>query len=457
MTTREKVDQLESELKVEDLKVNAFGKSFQLYPWLKGRLFHKMITGHETMQKRDLKLYLKQLGSVFYGLHNLFRKYDVWAFSSSVERRKVNEKYYDKLFDFIGNETGKKMLLIETRIFVYHRYRDIASKYAISRSFFMLFEELYGRLFVRNPNINDQDLLRNINSKVEGGVDHRTIIRKYLAQYRLMKFWLRILPNPKVVFVSVGYTCFGYIKAFKEKGIKVVEVQHGVITGNHHAYYYKKEFDQDQFPDFLLTNGKKELSVFDDSNKFPVKKVIPVGSFIIDHYSEKLSSRPERNKPMVLFALQDGVMGDKLIEFILELKNKGGEHLQILVQPRRNQKEFYLNRYPDLIDVDFSTEDFYTSVVKADLHCTVYSTTAIESLSLGVPNILVNIDNQSIEQLGTVLGSNPYTKVVENTEDFLNRFKSLIDSDPELIKKSNEENIMVNYKENITSFIKNNC
>ena len=36
-----------------------------------------------------------------------------------------------------------------------------------------------------------------------------------------MRLLLHILPNPKVVLLSVSYTNFGYVRAFKEKGIKV--------------------------------------------------------------------------------------------------------------------------------------------------------------------------------------------------------------------------------------------
>jgi hypothetical protein len=454
MTTREKVEQLEGELNVTDLKVKIFGQEFQVYPWLKGRLFYKIITGNETLQKRDFKLYWKQITSIFYGIFNLFRRYDIWAFSTSIERRRIEGKQYDKLFDYIGNNSGCKTLLIEMRIFSYYPYRTIASRYAISRSFFFLFEEVYGRLFLRHINVNNPELLHAINAKVSEGIDHRTLLRKYLAQYRLMKFWLKILPKPKLVMLSVGYTNFGYIKAFKENGIKVAEVQHGVITKNHHAYCYNKEFNSDQFPDYLLTIGRKEKAVFDATNKFPVGRVIPVGSFIIDYYASSRTVSRKNKKPLVLFTLQDGQMGEKFIEFILGFDVAEYDQFDILIQPRRNSKEYYLKRFPKLETVEFSSQDFYSTVIKADLHCTVYSTTAIESLSLGVPNILVNIDDQSVEQLDEVLGGNQFTKVVENHAAFLDALMLLEHSDPEAVKRSNEENIMVNYKENILKFLK---
>jgi len=71
-----------------------------------------------------------------------------------------------------------------------------------------------------------------------------------------------------------------------------------------------------------------------------------------------------------------------------------------------------------------------------------------------VPNILVNIDEQSVEQLDEVLGGNQFTKVVENHAAFLDAVMLLEHSDPEAVKRSNEENIMVNYKENILKFLK---
>jgi hypothetical protein len=254
--------------------------------------------------------------------------------------------------------------------------------------------------------------------------------------------------------MSVGYTNFGYIRAFKEKGIKVVEVQHGIISKNHHAYYYRKKFDSYQFPDVLLTVGEKELEVFDNQNNFPVSNVIAVGSYIIDSYSSEQKVKSQKQTPSVLFTLQDGVMGAKLIEFILNLKRISGSDIEILVQPRRNGKEFYTSQIPEVQDLNFSLNDFYSTVVTTDIHSTVYSTTAIEALSLGVPNILVNIDNQSKEQLSEALEGNRFTAIIETPQEFieaLQRFKSY---SAEEVRSSNNRNIKSNYRVNIKDVLK---
>lgn len=453
MTTHDQVYDIETRIDVKRIKVRRFGKEFEIYPWLKGRIFHKLVTGHEAFQKRNFSLYIKQVFSLFYGLWNLFGKYDIWVFTTSMERRYVDGKYIDKLFDYIGNELGYKTLIFELRVYQYIPYRKIASKKAVSRSVIMLVETIYAKLFLRNIQIEGSDHLKELLNTVEGGIDHPWAIRKYLAQYKVMKTMLKWFPNPKLVLLSVSYTNLGYIRAFKEAGIKVVEMQHGVITKNHQAYNYAVEFDPIQFPDVLWTSGECQQTVFDHENEFPTKVIRPVGSYIIDHYRHSHSQRKDTGKKKVLFAMQEGEVGAKLVDFILQLSEQYVNELEIIIQPRRMAPQDYIRKWPELVNVSFSNSNFYLAVGKVDIHSTIYSTTAIEALSLGVPNILINIDNQSKEQLGNEIGNNPYTRIVETPIEFmeaLNKFGFVSSSE---VIKSNAFNILPDYKKNIKEAI----
>lgn len=454
MTTHDKVYDIETGINVKRIKVRKFGKEFEVYPWLKGRVFHKMITGHETFQKRTVGLYLKQIMSLFYGCWNLFGKYDLWVFTTSMERRLVDGKFVDKLFDYIGNELGYKTLIFELRVYKYFPYRKIASKKAISRSVIMLFETVYSRFFLRNIEIEGKEDLQELLNTVEGGVEYPWLIRKYLAQYRVMKALLKFLPNPKLVLLSVSYTNFGYIRAFKEAGIKVVEMQHGVITKNHHAYNYAVQFDPVQFPDILWTSGELQCHVFDDDNRFPITEVVPVGSYIVDHYKHSHSHKKVNDKRKVLFAMQEGEVGLKLVDFILQLSEQFNKELEIIIQPRRMEPQEYIQKWPELVNVKFSTSNFYLAVGHVDIHSTIYSTTAIEALSLGVPNIMVNIENQSVEQLGNVIGNNPYTQIVETPEEFMEALRKFNDVNSAEVARSNAYNIQPDFKKNIKNAIK---
>jgi predicted transcriptional regulator len=454
MTTKERIENIESRLNVDRVTVKKFGEEFQIYPWLKGRLFHKEITGSESMQKKTFGLMIKQLLSVFYGCWNVFGRYDIWAFTSSMERREINGKYYDKLFDYIGNESGKKTLIIELRLFKYYPYRKIASNRAISKSIFIFMEEFYSRLFLKMPTIENRDVLNQLYKEFEGTISERSVMRKYLAQYRIMKFWLRLFPNPKKVFMSVSYTNFGYVRAFKEAGIEVVEFQHGLISKNHSAYFYKSEFNPIQFPDVIATIGEEEVDVFDEENNFAVQKVIPIGSYVLDRFSA-LNNKTSLSHPIkVLVALQDGVIGDQLANFISDVLPKLKGLAEITFQPRRTKPEYYQEKFSNLKEVSFSRNQFYQEVLEHDVHVTVYSTTAIEALSLGKQNVLVNIENQSVEQLQDKVGTNEYTNVVNSQEEFVEVLKEISFVEKDKVIASNEHNVKANYKTNITNLFK---
>lgn len=453
MSTKNRVVEIETSIDVGKIKVKRFGKTFEVYPWLKGRLFHKMITGHETFQKKDIRLYVKQILSLFYGCWNIFGRYDIWVFSTSMERRLIDGKYVDKLFDYIGNELGYKSLVFELRVFQYVSYRRIASRKAISRSVLMLMETLYAKLFLRKIELEGEKELQKLLKTVDGGVNHPWLIRKYLAQYRVMKMLLKRLPNPKLVMMSVAYTNFGYIKAFKEKGIKVIEMQHGVITDNHHAYFYAADMNAIQFPDAIFTNGECQKEVFIGDNKFPTKEVISVGSYIIDHYKHR-NTRKQKKKMQVLFTMQEGEIGDQLVDFILSLSKDHDDKLDIIVQPRRMKPSDYKQRWPELVNVGFSSLSFYDAIGEVDAHSTIYSTTAIESLSMGVPNILVNIERQSREQLGNVIGNNPYTHIVDTPKAFVEALEKLKEVNGEEVMNSNAYNIKPGFKKNIKEVLK---
>ena len=204
------------------------------------------------------------------------------SFIFSIERIKISEKYHDKVFDGIDKQLNRKMLIIEFRLFKKFSYFKVASKYVASKSLFLLFEELYGFLFIRKIHIDHAEIINQIEKELDCKIQAKSIVRKQLAQYRMMRFWLAVLPNPKMVFLTVSYSNYGYITAFKEKGIKVVEFQHGVINKNHQAYYYKAKLNPIQFPDALCVFGSNEYNFLQRDTEFPHVNNYIVGRSIIE-------------------------------------------------------------------------------------------------------------------------------------------------------------------------------
>jgi hypothetical protein len=453
MQIDEIIRKVESRRGLEGCTVRFRDKVFQVYPWVKSRIFHEMMTGKEVLQEKDGNVLWLQITSLFYGWWNFFRRYDVWVFTSSAERRQLGDVYFDKLFDFAGNELSLKTWILELRLFQVYPFRKIASKYASSRSLLMLPEEVYARLFLRKVHIENAAVLQEIQQELGTHVDVHAVVRKYLAQYAMMRFLLKLRPNPKLVCLSVSYTNFGYIRAFREKGIPVVEFQHGLISEEHYAYNYRMPLDAIQFPDYLASIGQFEQAVFANGNTFPLKQVFPVGSYILDHYQ---AAKPERaGNPVhsIAVSLQDGAENLAILPLLIAAA-KALPEVQFYLKPRRTSVAFYLEQYEFPVNIHFEeTKNIYALMAACDVHTTIYSTCAVEALSLGVPNILFDHLGLAKSQLGSQLSENPFTYFAQDPADFVSFVKDLLLPRKDEVIASNSKNIACNYQANLKACV----
>ena len=281
MKVSQLIEEIESNPELAKLTVHFKGKNFQIYTWLKGRYFHKFVVGEESLATKNTRLLLQQIASFFYGFWNLFKRYDAWGFSNVQERVLVDGLYYDKLFDGFTDLKNHKILLFELQLFAKFPRRKLVSPYVVSKAFFMLQEEVYARLFLRRIKIENEALIHFLEEKTDVQIDANAVVKKYLAQYAIMRFWLKILKNPKLVFTTVAYTNFGYIYAFHERNIPVVELQHGVISSGHQAYSYAQSFEAVAFPDAVGTWGKNESDFLLNETLFPTKKVSALSRYVM--------------------------------------------------------------------------------------------------------------------------------------------------------------------------------
>jgi hypothetical protein len=452
LTTNKKIDRIEK-LSLESLVVRKFGQTFQIYPILKSRWFHRSIMGKELLKEKNLNELIFQIKSIFYGFFNFFRRYDNWVFSHSADRELINGRQVDKLFDYLANKPEKKTLLFELRLFKIYKRKDVASKYVVSKSPIILLEEIVLRLLKKRYNTENEYILKEIEKEMGVKIDYDSLIRKHLAQYIIMKWVLKFAPNPSIVFMSVSYSHFGYIRAFKEKNIRVIEMQHGLIGESHEAYYYTKEFDSIQFPDEIVVLGESDKINLQEHSLFPVKKINVVGSYIIDYFFNKVD-KPLNIKKTISVALQDEELSFQLLDFVLACNEKTNSLVNWVIQTRRTPKETYIEHYKSFPDnITFSNESIYWTILKSDIHLTIYSTTAIESLSLGREVILMNLENKASNYLGKLLEGNQFTTFLNSVEDFISYINSYKSEDPIIIAKSNNQNIKFGYRKNMDSYL----
>ena len=451
MKINELITEIETTKAVESILVKHKNKSFQIYPWLKSKLLYKFIIGEESLAQKSGNVLFRQVLSLFYGCWNWFRKYDIWAFTNSVERVEIEGKYYDKLFDGFQSIPNTKTLIIELQLFSKFKRKHIASKYGVSKALFLLSEEIYGRLFLRKFKIENQELIAEIEALLKVKINTNGTIRKYLAQYYMMHFWLKILPNPKAVFLSVSYSHFGYILAFKEKGIRVIEMQHGVISKGHHAYFYAKKMEPNQFPNTVLVWGENERNFLTSETEFPCPQINPIGRSVIDLFAQKVKNSTSITSFTV--SLQEGEFGDLMLDFLLKFNKENNSKYNFYLQRRRTSEADYLSKFDLPPNFKFFKGNIYENIVEMDAHITAYSTSGIEALAIGKPAIFLNFQNKAMDVFGVELEKHPYVFFVNNFDELENAFKNLKNYKSESVKNATSALIYPNYFENISSFM----
>jgi hypothetical protein len=411
--------------------------------WLdvRNRIFFKLSLGVESNLTISRGTYFHILSSFFYGFFNWFKKYDCWFIGAISNRVLIEGKYYDRLFDYPATRMGKS-LFIELSISKHYKRKN---------------EKMYG-LFILSSTKNVA-ILEEINKTYKLEINHKYAIKKILSQYKVMKFIL-IFKSPKFVFISPSYTSYGYIKAFKEKKIKVIEVQHGVINREHFGYNLYTEFNKEYSPDFLLTFGENEKCIFGGDNFFiDPNNVIPIGSFYIDHINnsfipnEALTTKCKEYQIVISVSLQDCPTGAKLPEFIMQAARENLSHLY-LVKTRRTPIESYEEQYDIPDNVLFVTDlNVYETILYSDYHLTAFSSCALEAPALGKKNILFNIDNKAQEYYGSILNNNNTTVYANDFDEYIQILRTIRKEEEEFIKSEHQSVLIANYTENMDSFI----
>ena len=395
-----------------------------------------------------------------YGFRNWFGKYDYVALSTTLERKNIDGKYFNKLLDPIIDELGRdKVLYIENPAPSLYPAEKVHTKNIVCHDLLTLLAGLMmiQQLFIqRSHMIQNESTLRTIQKEYGLEIDDVKVIKLFNAQRTVFKLLFRRI-KPKAILLTCAYGYFPAVKAAKDLGIKVIEFQHGTISEEDPAYNVDADIDKTYFPDYLLVFGRRELKTLDNARFIEPENVYPVGSFYLEHvrknYKPEFNLVKQLNNYKRTIGVTLGWTTEKhTIEFICEAADLDRTIFYILI-PRRPQEEYYSP--PNLPDNVMVIEDknFYELMMYVDFHSTVYSTCALEAPSLGVQNILVNISNLSKQHYGTVLDDSRVTRYAGTPGELVEIIHTSEKLDRDTVCKLNRDTIAVNYKGNIRSFV----
>jgi len=196
------IKEIETKYNVSSITVNGV----QVWPFLRvvyDYKYNEFYTFNTLNKNRSSSIFakLKRIKNVFYGLENLFKKYNYLIFSDTYERRLADGKYIDKIAESLIHELGKdKTLLIEHPVNSLHFKRsEISTKNIISLDLFHSF--CYSHLLNKRLVINNEAILKRLNKKYQLDVDYHMLISRFFRYTKWFNLFYKIY-NPKIIFVN---------------------------------------------------------------------------------------------------------------------------------------------------------------------------------------------------------------------------------------------------------------
>lgn len=419
----------------------------QIWPYIRVYSFFSSL-GVDKVEPNK-KVVFNALKNLFYGFLNLFHKVDFIFFSNTEQRKLINGKYFDR-FDFINNKDFKS-LFFELTTTNFHHKKDIPTKYITSKIPLYVLSKII-KPFTILKKIKNKEIVYELIKNEHINININSLLKEYIAQYKLAKI-LYFLYKPKGLVLITAYTNYAYVQAFKENGAKVIEFQHGLIYKNHLAYNYQLESDKKLFPDYMFTFGKNELTVFQkDNNYIDISHVKPVGHFYIDSIKNNFKSNKELNgllnnyKTSIAVSLQRN-WEEKLLEFITNIAENNPDIAFVIVP--RNKEKNYQFKHKNMFT--FNTLNCYEIILHCDSHATISSTCAVESPRLGKPNILINIENETENNLYFLLENKRINYLVNSRYDFEKALIQIKSIDKKKLSDYSEHYFKSDYIKNVNS------
>ena len=419
----------------------------------------------------------------------------ICGFSNTGSRKYRDGKFYDIYLDTLDDLMGNDFVVFEWPSEQGHRQNYGGMIY--SKNYVPLhlpfttktfWDIILYKFFNKTPyKIQNLSILDEIIDYFANSVNlEKEMVNKYInesiAIFWYMKgFFKKLLSSisPKLVLIVCGYgrINMAIVQACRELNIPSVELQHGLITENHPGYVKTMKSDnRDCIPEYLLTYGDFFTDIVRRGNLFEKEKVVSVGfpyleevkksKPVIDEKLEGFISSFARN----ILITSQWTVAEEIKNFTINLSKeliKNKLNVGIIFKPHQHDWREYtdIGNYKNIFLAD-KYDNAYEILKVVDIHSTVYSTSGLEALAFGKPNIFINVGKTSIEDIIHVVDSTS-SFMASSPDEYIKIFEMLTENYEEAsseAKKISEIFFKPNAKKNIANFlnsiginIKNDC
>lgn len=430
-----------------------------VWPAIRVQVFFAMRAsshGEASIQKSYLFHLKKKIGGVFYGFHNLFRRSPYLFFSNTNEHKLIDGKWTNKLFIFLFKAIGSdKITYFERPVPEHCPITSNGNPHPVSSAFLQSLGVALS--FVIKPKIEDGNLTEVLKNEYKVSFNAVSAM-KLLAAYEILFTWFLKWKRPKAIFLSDSYALFhiGLISAAKSLSIKVIEHQHGIINFEHPAYnhYTSHRFDESFYPDFLLTFGPMVVKEIEPTSFIPKERIVSIGHPYLEYTYQRYEQSKKNNNEIVVGVTLQWTDEDRVIPFINEVAKRAPDIHFVLIPRIPNLPKYSTLLLPPNVVVEKNI-DFY-GLLKGyiTIHCTTYSTCALESPFMGIPNVLIDFDNMATRYFGRILPATDNVFYVTKEDDFIAAVRSLKSYSKYEVRQEVNHLYAFDYQANLDKFLK---
>ena len=238
-------------------------------------------------------------------------------------------------------------------------------------------------------------------------------VNKYSALLFFANIILRKI-KPSKIFMAVAYSDINlpFVVSARSQGIKVIEIQHGIMGMDHVAYNFKVKRNFYWFPD--------EVWVWNDfwreHSRFPIheSKIIIKGFPFLDRFKKSRKSTVCRKN---IICISQGPYTSELVGLCLSLnKLIDNTKFQILYRPHPSElaagKAAFTSLTKEGIGIS-TTSNIYEEFSRSDIQIGVNSTALFEGIEFGLTTFILKLNGWEVFE------KNRHVFCIENAKEIL--------------------------------------
>ncbi len=471
---------IEQEFSVDSIQLRDGTKLWNLvrvllcfYPW-------KQDTNEK---KSSLKTLAHMTKDGVFPLNLFTKKIEICGFSDTESRKLRNGKFYDIYIDPLYDVAGNGFWVFEWPTSEGKRRNSRRSIY--SKNYVPMHIPVFSKTFFgiglsqmskkRRFSIESEDVLKDVisffckHTAVKEDELSKHIYDAITIFFYMKRFFVKFLRkiSPKAVLIRCGYGSFhmALSQACKELGIPSIELQHGNITKYHVGYVKGSSSDnKDCIPEYLLTYGDIFSDIIRKGNLFEPDNVISIGFPYMEEVKKSNSPVDEEVKNFVskfsntLLVTSQWTVADEIKNFVISISKRledKNQSIGIIFKPHPRDTNDYsdMKTYQNIFLAD-KYGDIYELFQVIDIHSTVYSTSAIESLAFGKPNMFLDV-GMNIQDMFEIV-DNKSSFLLNSPKQFIERLENIVSQYDALSKiayKASEKFYKPDAKKNFEKFL----